>query len=394
MKPELLLPAGNPEKLRAAILYGADAVYLAGAEFGMRAAADNFTVGEIYEAVRYAHSFGVKAYLTVNTMPRSDEYPKLREYIDNLRGSKIDAVIIADLGVMRLIREMLPDTEIHVSTQASAVSSAVCNAYQKLGANRIVLARELSLGEIKVIRAETSVELETFVHGSMCVSYSGQCLLSEHFTGRDANRGKCTQPCRWEYKIYEIEEQFRPTERLPIMETELGTFVMSSRDLCMIEHMDELIDAGIDSFKIEGRMKSAYYAAVTANCYRMAIDGYIAGKPFDKRLLAELASVSHREYNTGFYFGRPGICGEPGYLREKTYLATAIDGRNFIQRNKLSVGDTVELVSPGEYGRSFIVTALRDMDGNPIASTPHPQMQFAMDVPFNIKQGDIIRGTN
>ena len=390
---ELLSPAGNFDKLKAAVLYGANAVYLAGNDFGMRAAADNFTVNEIYEAVRYAHERGVKVYLTVNTMPRSEEYKRLGEYLDSLDGSGIDAIIAADLGVIALIREHLPHVDVHVSTQASIVSAAVCKEYYKLGCRRAVLARELPLDEIREIVAvmPTDFEIETFVHGSMCVSYSGQCLLSEYFLGRDANRGKCAQPCRWDYEITQID---RREDKMTVTETEHGTFVMSSRDMRMVEHMGNLIDAGIKSFKIEGRMKSAYYAAVTTNCYRMAIDAYLAGKPFDPELLTELDSVSHREYSSGFYYGKPGLCSEPGYIREKAYLATALDSRRFIQRNKLSVGDKAELISPNKTGRPFIIGAMYDINGNPIESMPHPQTEFLMDVPFDVSAGDIVRGSN
>jgi Collagenase and related proteases len=390
-RPELLSPAGNFEKLKAAVLYGANAVYLAGNDFGMRAAADNFSVDEIGEAVKYAHERGVKVYLTVNTMPRPDEYPRLTEYLDNLSGSAIDAVIAADLGVIALVRERLPDVAVHVSTQASIVSAAVCKQYYRLGCTRAVLARELPLEDIKTIIREVpdDFEIETFVHGSMCVSYSGQCLLSEYFLGRDANRGKCAQPCRWEFEITQID---RRNDKMTVMETEHGTFVMSSRDMRMAEHMGDLIEAGISSFKIEGRMKSAYYAAVTANCYRMAIDAYLDGKPFNPDLLAELDSVSHREYCSGFFYGRPGVCSEPGYMREKAYLATAVDSRRFIQRNKLSVGDKAELISPNKIGRPFTITAMYDVAGNPIESMPHPQTEFLMDVPFEVKAGDIVRG--
>lgn len=395
MKPELLSPAGNFEKLKTAILYGADAVYMAGNDFGMRAAADNFSLDEIFEAVKYAHERDVKVYLTINTMPRPDEFPRLERYLHELRDSNIDAVIAADLGVIEMIREILPSTAVHVSTQASIVNAATCNVYRKMGATRVVLARELSLDEIKIIRKQipADLEIETFVHGSMCVSYSGQCLLSEHLLGRDANRGRCAQPCRWDYKLYEIEADGHENERFPLYEISNETFIISSRDMCMVGHIAELTEAGISSFKIEGRMKSAYYAAVTANCYRMAIDAYIGGEPFDPRLHTELNSVSHREYGTGFYFGRPGICSEPGYIREKAYLATATDSGKFIQRNKLSVGDKAELISPNKIGRSFTVEKLRDGSGNDVESIPHPQVEFYMDVPYEVRPGDIIRGS-
>ena len=271
--PELLSPAGNFEKMKAALLYGADAVYLAGNLFGMRSAADNFSDDELKEATDYVHARGKKIYLTVNTMPRGYEYPVLERYLHTIKDYGIDAMIIADLGVLNTVKRIIPDMEIHISTQASAVSAAVCRAYYDLGAKRVVLARELPMEEILEIKANIpkELELEAFIHGSMCVSYSGRCTLSNYLTGRDANRGACTQPCRWNYSL--VEEK-RPDVPLPIMETENGTFILGSKDMCMIEHIPELMKSGIDSFKIEGRMKSAYYTAVVTNAYRMAMDAY------------------------------------------------------------------------------------------------------------------------
>lgn len=418
-RPELLSPAGNFEKLEAALRYGADAVYLAGRAFGMRSAADNFTVEEIFRAVELAHAQGKKVYLTVNTMPHADEYAALHEFLTALRGCAIDAMIVADLGVVATVRELLPDMEIHISTQASIVSAASAKAYAALGASRVVLARELTLEEIRRIRAELdpAIELEAFIHGSMCVSYSGRCLLANALNGRDGNRGTCTQPCRWNYSI--VEEK-RPDMPLPIEQTDLGTFIMSSRDLCMIEHIPELCESGIASFKIEGRMKSAYYTAVVTNAYRMAIDAYLAdpaGYRFDPRLQTELESVSHREYGTGFFFAKPmeaaNLVSTCGYIREKAYFSTAIEpcaeelsalsalgvrevtenGRlcRFIQRNKLSVGECAELVSPGLVGRPFVATELYAPDGTALASTPHPSMIYWCRVPFTVHVGDILR---
>ena len=272
--PELLSPAGNFEKLKAAILYGADAVYCAGQMFGMRAAADNFSVEELYEAAAYVHAHGKKIYLTVNTMPHVQEYPLLRKFLEDIKDAGIDAMIVADLGVMATIREIIPTMEIHVSTQTSIVSPASAKAWAAMGATRLVLARELTMDEIRAIRAELppEIELEAFIHGSMCVSYSGRCLLANAFNGRDGNRGTCSQPCRWNYSI--VEEK-RPESPFPIEQQEgVGTFIMSSKDMCMIEHVPELMQSGIASFKIEGRMKSAYYTAVVTNAYRMAIDTY------------------------------------------------------------------------------------------------------------------------
>ena len=407
--PELLAPAGNMEKLRTVFLYGADAAYLAGKTFGMRSACDNFTREELAEAVSYAHSLGRRIYVTVNTMPRTCEYDELADYIDFLYDVGADAAIISDIGVLSLARERRPGLELHLSTQASAVSAAACLAWHKLGAKRIVLARELTLDEIREIRAKTpdTLQLEAFIHGSMCISYSGRCLLSNYFTGRDANRGNCSQPCRWNYTVKHIEitEEKRPGGRVPVEEDENGTFIMSSRDMCMIEHVPELMESGIDSFKIEGRVKSAYYGAVTTNAYRIAMDSYTADPSaykFNPALTAELEAVSHREYCTGFYFGSPQNDANPvtegGYLRDKAYLSTVLSyddstgTAKFIQRNKVSEGEAAELVSPGQTGRGLVITGLRDCDGNVIDSTPHPGMIYAAHVPFAVRCGDILRG--
>ena len=413
--PELLSPAGNFEKLKAALLYGADAVYLAGTRFGMRSAADNFSNEELYAAAEYVHARGKKIYLTLNTMPHTHEYPALREFLLSIKDAKIDACIIADLGVMALVKEVLPDMEIHVSTQASIVSPNAALAYVALGAKRLVLARELTLPEIKAIKSALpeGIELEAFVHGSMCVSYSGRCMLSNSLTGRDANRGACAQPCRWGYTI---TEEKRPEQPYPIEQNELGTFIMSSKDMCTISIIPELIEAGIDSFKIEGRMKSAYYAAVVTNSYRMAIDAYNASPStysFDQRLMRELESVSHREYCTGFYLDNPmenpQMSTINGYIREKAYFATAL-GENelaipeclesvnengrlypFIQRNKIKLGDSAEMISPNKLGQPFTVTELYDEKGEPIESAPHPSQKFFIRVPFEVCEGDIVR---
>ena len=409
-KIELLSPAGNFEKLKAAIAYGADAVYLAGARFGMRSAADNFSVEELYAAAEYVHARGKRLYLTVNTMPHTGEYPALRSFLGELRGAGIDACIVADLGVMDTVRTILPDTELHISTQAGIVSPESALAYARLGARRVVLARELNFDEIAAIRAAlpNDVEIEAFVHGSMCVSYSGRCMLSHFLTGRDANRGACTQPCRWSYHL--VEEK-RPDLPIPIEETDLGTFIMSSRDMNTIGILPQLMESGIDSFKIEGRMKSAYYTAVVTNAYRMAMDKYIADPAaytYDEAWGRELESVSHREYCTGYYLGLPHdeaqLCTRDGYIREKAYFATAAEqplpealaGRSdvyaFVQRNKVKTGDGAEIISPGRVGAAFDVTELYDENGAPIESAPHPGQHFFCRVPFEVKTGDIMRG--
>ena len=329
---ELLCPAGNFEKMKAAILYGADAVYLASDMFGMRAAADNFTLEELEKATEYAHARGVKIYVTVNTMPHTCEYERLKKYLVRLDEIGVDALIISDLGVFTLAREIIPKMEIHISTQASTVSAYTANTWHKMGAKRVVLARELSLAEINEIRKNTdkSLELECFIHGSMCISYSGRCLLSNYYTGRDANRGACAQPCRWNYvnaSPIEFCEEKRLDHKLGLEEYKEGTFVMSSKDMCMIENIPDLMESGIDSFKIEGRMKSAYYTAICANTYKMAMNEYLKSPDkyqYNPLWLRELESVSHREYATGFYYDNPmdnpQIVTQGGYLREKAYL--------------------------------------------------------------------------
>ena len=408
-RPELLAPAGNFEKLKAAVLYGADAVYLAGNAFGMRAAADNFTNEELIEAAKYAHERGVKVYVTVNTMPRTQEYAALEEYLKFLATSGIDAIIVSDLGVLALAKRVAPTLELHVSTQASSVSLADVLAWRDLGAKRVVLARELTMREVSEIckNKPEDTDIECFIHGAMCVSYSGRCLLSNYYTGRDSNRGACAQPCRWNYRTLEVFEEKRPEQPLQLYEDKNGTFIMSSRDMCMIEHIPELIESGITSFKIEGRMKSAYYAAVVTNAYRMAIDAYFADPEhyrFDPAWLDELCSVSHRDYATGYWFDLPSetaqTCESMGYIREKAYIATALayDAESgiatFIQRNKVSVGEKVELISPGKIGRGFVAEEIFSEEGEPIESAPHPAMIFKVRVPFEVKEGDILRGAN
>ena len=404
-RPEILSPAGNFEKMRAAILYGADAVYLAGSRFGMRAAADNFTVDELRCAVAYAHERGVKVYLTLNTMPREDEYPALREYLTELSDIDIDAMIIADVGVLFLVKELLPKMEIHISTQANAVSAAACLAWYRLGAKRVVLARELTLEEIKAIRAAIpdDLELECFIHGSMCISYSGRCLLSNHVIGRDANRGMCAQPCRWNYTFRaEIAEEKRPDTVITLEEMGGETFMMASRDTCTIEHVPELIESGINSFKIEGRMKSAYYTAVVTNTYRMAFDSYFSGNyEYNHEWYRELESVSHRDYATGYYYSDShtdaNLASNNGYIKDKAYLAVveAYDEKTgeatLTQRNKMCVGDEIELVTPGAVGRALTVTPLLNENREPIEAISHPYMKFYMQMPFAVKAGDIIR---
>ena len=420
-KAELLSPAGNAEKMEAAVRYGADAVYLAGKRFGMRAASDNFTPEELGWAVQYCHQRSVKLYVTVNVMPHTEEYESLDGYLQYLAQIGVDAVIVSDIGVVMRIRELCPNLEIHISTQASAVSAQACKAWYQLGAKRVVLARELTLTDIRTIRQNIpdDMELEAFVHGAMCIAYSGRCLLSNYFTGRDANHGACAQSCRWCYspsemrvKSIELAEANRPETPVAVVAEEEPngeTFFMSSRDMCMIEHIPALEEAGISSYKIEGRVKSAYYTAVVTNAYRMALDAYRAdpvGYVMDPLWKRELESVSHREYDTGFFFTPPSenanTVTQLGYIREKAYLATALetvetpgeDGLydvTFIQRNKLVGNDPVEIISPGKVGRAFGAACLRNENEEPIASAPHPGMIFRLKVPFPVLEGDIIR---
>ncbi len=397
--PEILSPAGNPEKLYYAFHYGADAVYCALDRFGLRAQADNFTPEQLDEGVKYAHSIGKKLYVALNVMPHDSDFPALRDYIAVLRDISPDAYIVSDPGVLSLVRERIPDAEIHLSTQASTVNTAACNFWYGQGVKRIVVARELSLAEVKRIRAgiPEDMEIECFVHGAMCMSYSGRCLLSDYMTGRSANAGKCTQPCRWEYTVTESGGE----RSFDAVQDGNGSYLFSSRDMCMIRHIPELIDSGINSFKIEGRMKSAYYTAAITNAYRMAIDCFRAGRPLDDSIAAETESVSHREYGTGFWFSSPSeganTVSEGGNIGERSFLCTVV-GYDPVsglalcsQRNKMRVGDTVQVLTPGQCGRDITVTELFDTDMQPIASTPHPRSEFYLRCD-NLKKGDIIRG--
>lgn len=410
-RPEILAPAGNFEKMRFAILYGADAVYLAGKSFGMRTASDNFTDEELAAAIEYAHGKGVRVYVTVNIMPRPSEEKALREYLRYLGEIAPDALIISDIGVFSLAKKYAPNVDIHISTQANTLNAAACRAWYELGATRIVLARELSLAEIAEIRSEIppELELEAFVHGAMCVSHSGRCLLSNYFIGRDANRGACAQPCRWEYDAKEItaeiHETGKPERSLEAVQNEHGTFMFSSNDMCMIEHIPDLVEAGIDSFKIEGRVKSAYYTAITANAYKNELNAYLAdpdGYKFDPKSLEEVESVSHRGYCTGYFYTSPldnaQIWGEGGYIRDKAYLATVesfdkeIGRAVLLQRNKVSEGEHARVISPGKGFRDIVLSDLRDENGEKIECAPHPKMLYSVAAPFELHPGDIVSG--
>ncbi len=402
-KPEILSPAGNLEKLTFADIYGADAVYFAGQMFGMRAAADNFDFDEMKRGVDTLHSHGKKAYLTLNTMPRNNELDLLDSYLDNLSGIGLDAVIVADLGVFHKVQERLPGVDIHISTQGANMNYLSCRHWHDMGASRVVLARELSLDDIAKIRAKTpkSLELEAFVHGAMCVSVSGRCLLSEYYLDRDANRGCCAQPCRW---VYNFSEEKREGDVLSAEIHPEGTYIFGSKDMNLVSHLKEIVSAGVDSLKIEGRMKSAYYTSVVTNCYRIALDDLYGGNSgiTTESLLYELDSVSHREYCTGYYFDHPmkepHLATTSGYIKEKAFLATVEDydeGEGVAlcrQRNKMCRGDGAEIISPRKTGVPFTIGDMWNAEGSMIDSTPHAGMLFKIKMPFPTRRGDIIRG--
>ena len=393
---ELLAPAGDMERLRMSLAYGADAVYLAGTDFGMRSFAGNFTPEELKQAVALCHSRGVAVHVTCNTMPRNGEIARMPEWLEYLQELGVDAAILADVGVLSLLKKHAPRVKAHISTQASVSNYQAAAAWYELGASRVILARELSLDEIREIRAKTprELEIEAFVHGAMCVSYSGRCLLSNYMTGRDANRGACAQPCRYQYAL--VEEK-RPGEYFPIGEDAGGAYIMNSKDMCMIDHIPELIDAGLDSLKIEGRAKSAYYAAVVTGAYRHAIDAALEGQPLDPVWRDEVEKVSHRPYSTGFYFGEPGQhTSHSRYVRDWQIMAVvtscAPDGTALCElRNKLSAGDELELVGPGLKPVPVTVEGLTDGDGLPIPEARKPQMPFYFRLPIQAPPLSLLR---
>ena len=394
-KLELLSPAGDMERLEMALCYGADAVYLAGTEFGMRASAGNFDSDQLQKAVALAHSMGRRVYVTCNTLPREDELKRLPEYLEMLDASGVDAVIVADMGVIAMAKKYAPRVKLHVSTQFGVINSAAANALYDLGADTVVLARETPLEDIRKIRANTPKELrlEAFVHGAMCVSFSGRCLLSNYLTGRDANRGQCAQPCRWKYHL--VEEK-RPGEYFEITE-DGGTYILNSRDMNMIEHLPELIDAGVTSFKIEGRMKSAYYAAVVTNAYRHAIDDALAGRPLDPLWIEETEKVSHRPYTTGFYYGYPGQHYAEASYTTGADVAAVVESCDdngeavLCQRNKFSLGDELELLTPDGAPVTFTPERMYNAEGEEIADTRHAMMEIHMRLPKYAPRLSIVR---
>lgn len=386
-KVELLAPAGNMEKLKMAVLYGANAVYLAGEAYGLRTASDNFSFDEMKEGVDFAHQKGVKVYLTMNIIPHNEDLKNATPFIEKAVNAGIDAVLVSDPGMLSLIKRIAPDLSIHISTQANVTNVESVNFWHSTGASRVVLARELSFEEIRQIRAECpeNMELEAFVHGAMCISYSGRCLLSNYMAGRDANKGDCAQPCRWKYHL--IEEK-RPGEYFPIQEDDRGTFIFNSKDLCMIRHIPELISSGISSLKIEGRVKSSFYVATVVKAYRDAIDAYYTNKhayTFDEKWYEEITKVSNRDFTTGFFFKKPEPeaqnYGTSSYIRNYDFLGIVKGYDNTAgmviieQRNRFKIGDLIEVMPPEGPITEFIVNQMYNGDGNSIEVAPHPQME-------------------
>ena len=403
--PELLAPAGDRERLDAALLYGADAVYLGAQEFGMRAAPPNFTEDELRQAVRDCHARNVRVHLTVNTLPRNEEVPALPAFFDFANDAGVDAFIIADVGVMKLAQQYAPGVDIHMSTQAGVVNYLTAQTLYDMGAKRIVMARECSLDEIREIRAKTpkDLEIEAFVHGAMCMSVSGRCLLSNYLTGRDGNRGDCAQPCRWQYHL--LEEQ-RPGEFIELTEDEHGTYFLNSQDMCLIEHIPELVEAGITSFKIEGRAKSAFYVGAVTNAYRAAIDGYLRDPSPDYApepwIVDEVRKISYRDYCTGFYFGAPKddshIYYDGIYIRDWDVIANVLssDGEfvTVTQRNRFFRGDELEVMTPGEEPFPLTVTEMFNEAMEPIDVAPNPMATIKIRCDRDIPQGSVLRIRN
>ena len=402
-RPELLIPASSLEVLKIAVIYGADAVYIGGEAFGLRAKAKNFSMEEIREGIAFAHAHDVKVYITANILAHNGDLDGVREYFAELREIKPDALIISDPGVYMIAKEVCPEIERHISTQANNTNYGTYRFWYEQGAKRVVSARELSLAEIKEIRANIpdDLEIETFIHGAMCISYSGRCLLSNYFTGRDANPGACTHPCRWKYAV--VEEK-RPGEYLPVYENERGTYIFNSKDLCMIEHIPELMESGIDSFKIEGRMKTALYVATVARTYRRAIDDYKQSPELYREHMAwyqeQISNCTYRQFTTGFFFGKPSdeaqIYDNNTYVKEYTYLGI-VGERNeeglyrIEQRNKFSVGESIEVMKPDGANITVTVQRIVDEEGNDMESAPHPKQVLYIDLGQPLAMYDILR---
>ena len=402
-RPELLIPASSLEVLKIAVIYGADAVYIGGEAFGLRAKAKNFSMEEIKEGIAFAHAHDVKVYITANILAHNGDLDGVRAYFAELREIKPDALIISDPGVYMIAKEVCPEIERHISTQANNTNYGTYRFWYEQGAKRVVSARELSLAEIKEIRANIpdDLEIETFIHGAMCISYSGRCLLSNYFTGRDANQGACTHPCRWKYAV--VEEK-RPGEYLPVYENERGTYIFNSKDLCMIEHIPELMESGIDSFKIEGRMKTALYVATVARTYRRAIDDYKQSPELYREHMAwyqeQISNCTYRQFTTGFFFGKPSdeaqIYDNNTYVKEYTYLGI-VGERNeeglyrIEQRNKFSVGESIEVMKPDGANITVTVQRIVDEEGHDMESAPHPKQVLYIDLGQPLAMYDILR---
>ena len=402
-KPELLIPASSLEVLKTAVAFGADAVYIGGEAFGLRAKAKNFSPEDMREGIAFAHEHGVRVHVTANILAHDRDLDGIRAYFHELNEMKPDALIIADPGVFMLAKEICPEIERHISTQANNTNYLTWQFWHAQGAKRVVSARELSLEELREIRAQIpeDMEIETFVHGAMCISYSGRCLLSNYFTGRDANQGACTHPCRWKYAVM---EESRPGEYLPVYENERGTFIFNSKDLCMIEHIPELLEAGIDSFKIEGRMKTALYVAAVARTYRKAIDDCLESEELYRSHMdwyrEQIAACTYREFTTGFFYGRPDesaqIYDNNTYRKGYTYLGIvgSVTPEGLIrteQRNKFSVGEKIEIMKPDGSNPETTVEAIWDEEGSPMESAPHPQQKLAVKLSERADVYDILR---
>jgi len=402
-KPELLVPASSLEVLKTAVLFGADAVYIGGEAFSLRAKSKNFSKEDMAWGIAFAHARGVRVFVTANILAHNSDLEGVEAYFHELKELGPDALIISDPGVFMLARQICPDIEIHISTQANNTNYMTYMFWHQMGARRVVSARELSIAEIKEIRRNIpdTLEIESFVHGAMCISYSGRCLLSSYFTGRDANQGACTHPCRWKYAVM---EESRPGEYLPVEENERGTYIFNSKDLCMIEHIPELFDAGIDSFKIEGRMKTALYVAVVARTYRQAIDDYMKDPALYQSRIPyyqeEISKCTYRQFTTGFFFGKPDhetqIYDSNTYVKEYTYLGL-VDGRNaegfygLEQKNKFSIGETIEVMKPSGENLSVKVQGMMDSEGNVMESCPHPKQRIFVNLGTELNDGDLLR---
>jgi len=402
-KPELLVPASSLEVLKIAVIYGADAVYIGGEAFGLRAKAKNFSIDEMAEGIDFAHKHDVKVYVTANILAHNEDLVGVKEYFEQLKEIKPDGLIIADPAVFMLAKEICPDIERHISTQANNTNYGTYQFWYDQGASRVVSARELSLEEIKEIRQNipADMEIETFIHGAMCISYSGRCLLSNYFTSRDANQGACTHPCRWKYHL--MEEQ-RPGEYLPVFENERGTYIFNSKDLCMIEHIPDIIEAGIDSLKIEGRMKTALYVATVARTYRKALDDYKVDAALYEKNMAwyqeQISNCTYRQFTTGFFYGKPDettqIYDNNTYVKEYTYLGIVGEVNteglySLEQRNKFSVGETIEVMKPNGDNIEVVVRRITDEDGRDCESAPHPKQQLYIELDCKLDMYDILR---